>query len=217
VNGLIAYAAFVIGSYLLGSIPTGLPISRWAKGVDIREFGSGNTGMANVMRTVGIIPGIFVLLLDAGKGMMPILLIRMIGDRIHPGLESVDTLPISCGFAALIGHNWSIFLKFKGGKGVATGLGTLIALSPISFIIGATLALPSMVVWRYMSLASLVGTISGGLTLTILAFLGFHPLSWSLYGIIGALIIAIRHRENIRRLRMGTETALGQPGLKKES
>ena len=215
-NVLIAYATFVIGSYLLGSIPTGLPISRWAKGVDIREFGSGNTGMANVMRTVGIIPGIFVLLLDAGKGMMPILLIRMIGDRIHPGLESADTLPISCGFAALIGHNWSIFLKFKGGKGVATGLGTLIALSPISFIIGATLALPSMAVWRYMSLASLVGTISGGLTLAILSFLGFHPLSWSLYGIIGALIITIRHRENIRRLRMGTETTLGQPGLKKK-
>ena len=149
---LITYALFVIGSYLLGSIPTGFTISRWAKGVDIRNFGSGNTGMANVMRTVGIIPGIAVLILDAGKGIMPILLIQMVGDRIHPGLELVDSLPISCGFAALIGHNWSIFLKFKGGKGVATGLGTLIALSPISFIIGATIALPSIAVWRYMSL-----------------------------------------------------------------
>ena len=82
-NEIMTYIAFVLGSYLLGSIPTGLTISRWAKGVDIRNFGSGNTGMANVIRTVGILPGILVLLLDTSKGVIPILLIRTIGEKIQ--------------------------------------------------------------------------------------------------------------------------------------
>ena len=115
----------------------------------------------------------------------------------------------------MIGHTWSIFLKFKGGKGVATGMGTLIALSPISFIVGAAIALPTIAVWRYMSVASLVGAIFGGLTLAILSFFGPYPLSWSLFGVIGPFIITIRHRENIERLRLGTESKIGQPGLKR--
>jgi len=214
-NESMTYIVFVFGSYLLGSIPTGLTISRWAKGVDVRNFGSGNTGMANVVRTVGILPGILVLLLDISKGLIPILLIRIIGDRTHSSLGFEDSLVISCGFATLIGHTWSVFLKFKGGKGVATGMGTLIALSPISFIVGAAIALPSIAVWRYMSVASLVGAIFGGLTLAILSFFGPYPLSWSLFGVIGPFIITIRHRENIRRLRLGTESKIGQPGLQR--
>ncbi len=215
-NEIMTYIAFVLGSYLLGSIPTGLTISRWAKGVDIRNFGSGNTGMANVIRTVGILPGILVLLLDTSKGVIPILLIRTIGEKIHPSFGFEDLLIISCGFATLMGHTWSVFLRFKGGKGVATGMGTLMALSPISFIVAAAIGLPSIAVWRYMSVASVTGAIVGGLTLSILSFFGPYPLSWSLYGIIGPLIITIRHRENIQRLRLGTESKLGQPGLKRD-
>ena len=214
-NEIMTYIVFIFGSYLLGSIPTGLTISKWVKGVDIRDFGSGNTGMANVIRTVGVLPGILVLLLDVSKGLIPILLIGIIGDRIHSSLGFEDSLVISCGFATLIGHTWSIFLKFKGGKGVATGMGTLIALSPISFIVGAAIALPTIAIWRYMSVASLIGAIFGGLTLAILSFFGPYPLSWSLYGVIGPLIITIRHRENIERLRLGTESKIGQPGLKR--
>ena len=169
--------------------------------------------MANVTRTVGIIPGILVLLLDTSKGCIPILLIRIIDDRIHSNLGFEDSLVISCGFATLIGHTWSVFLKFKGGKGVATGMGTLIAISPISFIAAAAIALPSIAVWRYMSIASVAGAIFGGLTLAILSFFGLYPLAWSLYGVVGPLIITIRHRENLRRLRLGTESKIGQPGL----
>ena len=215
-NEIMTYIVFVSSSYLLGSIPTGLTISRWVKGVDIRKFGSGNTGMANVTRTVGIIPGILVLLLDTSKGFIPILLIRIIDDRIYSSLGFEDSLVISCGFATLVGHTWSVFLKFKGGKGVATGMGTLIAISPISFIVAAAIALPLIAVWRYMSIASVAGAIFGGLTLAILSFFGLYPLSWSLYGVVGPLIITIRHRENLRRLRLGTESKIGQPGLKRK-
>lgn len=216
-NYVILYGLFTIGSYLIGSIPTGLTIAKWAKGVDIRQFGSGNTGMANVTRTVGLLPGILVLALDTGKGLLPILLIRIFEYKLQPNFGFENSLEVACGLASLIGHNWSAFINFKGGKGVATGMGTLIALSPASFLVAATVGLPVMLIWRYMSLSSLAGAISGGLTLASLSILGIHPTPWCLFGIIGATLITFRHKENIRRLRNGTETKLGQPGTQRSS
>ncbi len=182
----------LICAYLLGSVPTGLLLAR-AMGVNIRETGSGNIGATNVYRTVGRKIGILTLVGDCLKGLIPVLVAKWLG------------LPVgwiaAIGLAAFLGHVYTIFLGFKGGKGVATALGVFLGTSPISVLFAVVAFALVLYKWRYVSLASIV---AAALIPFIVWLVGCSPEMVLMSLAIAALVI-FRHRENISRLRAGTE------------
>lgn len=191
---------FIIAAYLIGSIPTGLVFGKLLKGIDIRDYGSGNIGATNVFRVIGKIPGIIVLIIDILKGFAPILMIpHLVNVPVSKGLFSV-----LIGAAAISGHNWTVFSRFKGGKGVATGAGVFLALNPIA--VGITLALFFVLValTKYISL----GSVCSAVILPVLLMLFKSPLEYILFGLIMSLIVIWRHKENIKRLIKGTENKI---------
>ena len=199
---MIDYLASVPLGYALGSLPFGLIAGRAIKGVDIRDFGSGKTGMTNVLRTTGVPAAMIVLLLDMGKAALAIALARVLSDS-H-GVEA------AAGIAVLVGHSWPIFTRFKGGRGIASGLGALLMLSPLSGVIALAVFLPVLVITRYMSLASVIGAMSGSIALTVLSSTGNAPAEYIFYAAIGGIMIVARHHDNIVRLLRGEERKLGQ-------
>jgi len=193
-------------AYLMGSIPWGYFLMHWSRGVDVREYGSGRTGMTNVLRTGGRCMAAVVLALDVGKGVVAVLLAREI-------LESTGG-EVTAGLVALAGHNWPAFLNFKGGRGIATGMGVLAIIAPIAAIIGMLMFIPVTLISRYLSLGSVTGVITAGLALVALAFLGIYSVAYAWYAIIGGTVIIWQHRDNIQRLLEGTERRLGVPAAK---
>lgn len=190
----------IIAAYLIGSIPTGLVFGKLLKGIDIRDYGSGNIGATNVFRVIGKIPGIIVLIIDILKGFAPVLMIpHLVNVPVSKGLFSV-----LIGAAAISGHNWTVFSRFKGGKGVATGAGVFLALNPIA--VGITLALFFVLValTKYISL----GSVCSAVILPVLLMLFKSPLEYILFGLIMSLIVIWRHKENIKRLLRGTENKI---------
>jgi len=183
----------IIGAYLLGSIPTGLLLAR-AAGVDIRTTGSGNIGATNVYRTLGRSVGILTLLGDCLKGLIPVLVAR------H--LEMGDALIAAAGTAAFLGHVYTIFLGFKGGKGVATALGVFLGVSPASVGIALIIFIVIVATTRYISLGSITAAAAMPFIIT---FLDRRPLIIAMTAVI-ALLVIWKHRENISRLREGTES-----------
>jgi glycerol-3-phosphate acyltransferase PlsY len=183
----------LVAAYLLGSIPTGLLLAR-ALGVNIREAGSGNIGATNVYRTVGRKLGIMTLVGDCLKGVIPVVVAKALG------------LPIlwvaAIGLAAFLGHVYTVFLGFKGGKGVATALGVFLATSPLSVLIAVGVFAAVLYKWRFVSLASI--TAAAVIPLIVWAVEG-NPELIVMSVVIAALVI-FRHRENISRLRAGTES-----------
>jgi glycerol-3-phosphate acyltransferase PlsY len=192
-------AAIFIGcavvSYFLGSIPTGF---LWAKarGVDIRTAGSGNIGATNVMRTLGKGPGIAVLVIDAVKGFVPVFFVPRIFD-------GDSNLSIVCCVAVIAGHNWTCWLKFKGGKGIATSAGALLAFLPVPLLCALGLWLVVFALSRYVSLAS----IAAAAALPVATWFWRRDLVW-FASLIGALAI-YKHKANIQRLLAGTESRAG--------
>lgn len=191
-------------SYLLGAIPFGYLTGRLLKGIDIRRYGSGNSGATNVYRTVGKIPGIVVLLLDIGKGLLAVRLANcLVWD--NPIVDR-ELILIIAGLCAVIGHNWPIYLKFKGGKGVATSVGVFIGLAPLPMLICLGLFVVIVAIWRYISLGSIV--IACCLPLLLYCYnYGTYLLIFSI--LVGVFII-LRHTSNIKRLISGTENKFGQ-------
>jgi len=200
---MIDYLIIVPISYLLGSIPFGLIAGKLAGNVDIREHGSGNIGMTNVQRTVGTPVAVVVLALDMGKAVLAVVVARIFFDS--PGVEAAAAL------AVVFGHNWPVFIGFKGGKGTASGWGGLIALSPIAGLVATVVGLPLIALTRYVSLASVSSAVLGSLALIIMAALGHLPMAYIWYGAIGSVLVVVRHKDNIRRLMSGTERKIGQP------
>jgi glycerol-3-phosphate acyltransferase PlsY len=200
----------VPAAYLLGAIPWGVIIAKLAGGVDVREEGSRSTGMTNVMRTVGVGPAIIVLALDVGKGVLAVMAARLVARYVDLPPAEQWFLEVACAVAALVGHNWSVYLRFRGGRGIATGLGALSVLSPWAGLAALTVALPVMAISRYVSLGSLAGAFLGGGGLVVLSVLHVQPAAYGVYGGIGVVVITFRHRENIRRLLAGTESRLGR-------
>jgi len=184
--------ALVIGAYLLGSIPTGFLIAK-AFGIDIRATGSGNIGATNVYRSLGRKVGIITLLGDCLKGLIPILAVRY--------MQLPDIWVAATGLAAFFGHVYTVFLRFKGGKGVATALGVFIGISPVSVVAAVAIFIIVLLKWRYVSLAS----ISAAAAIPfIIAFIEKKEVLIAMSLVIAAIII-FRHSENIRRLKNGTE------------
>ena len=190
---------WIAASYIIGSIPFGLVVSKLLFKQDLRKLGSGNIGATNVLRNFGVQPFIAVMMLDLGKGVAAVAIGRALG--LGP------TLSLVAGLAAIIGHNWSVFLKFKGGKGIATSGGVIIAAYPwqvIVVVIGVFVLL--VLATRIMSVGSVAGAIA--FPLSSLVFLwGDKQTYWS-YIVIAVLASAFaiyKHRENIKRLMKGEE------------
>ena len=197
------YASVLALAYLLGSVPWGYLLLRWRLGVDIREYGSGRTGMSNVLRTGGGKAAGLVLALDVAKGVLVVMLARVVIGE--PAAE------VAAGLSALVGHNWPVFLQFRGGRGILTGLGGLSIMAPIAGA-AAILAFLSITFFsRYVSLGNIIGVIIGGFTLLGLGLVGIYSSTYILYVLFGGAIIIWQHRDNIKRIRQGNERQLGQP------
>ncbi len=207
---VLEFTVVILIGYLVGSIPFGLIIGKWIRGIDIREYGSGNIGFTNVLRTVGAKAGIATLILDVAKGAVP----AWLGGEIVGG-DATAAGEIAGALAAVMGHNWSVYLKFAGGKGVDTSLGGLIPMSPwvaaVCLVIGAVIIRTT----RYVSVASMSGGIIASLVLTPLVITGNEPAEYLIYGIAATILIVLRHRDNIANLRAGTERRLGEKGEKR--
>ena len=190
-----------VGAYLLGGVPWGIVLGRLIKGIDIREIGSGGTGATNSLRALGAPIAISVFVLDFAKGLLPVTLARAL-DLPNWGIALVAV-------ASVIGHCWSPFIGFKGGKGMATGGGAAVALIPWMVLI----LLPMIVVvyfTRYVSLASLGATFFGPLIVICYAIVGDFPVWWAVAITVIAANIVYHHRTNIQRLLNGTERKFGQ-------
>ncbi|MBI1883785.1 MAG: glycerol-3-phosphate 1-O-acyltransferase PlsY [Chlamydiae bacterium] len=190
-------------SYLIGSIPTGFLMAKKLKGIDIRTVGSGNMGASNVIRTLGKIPGILTLVIDMAKGLVSVLGVARI---FHgPGIHFSD-MQLACAVASIAGHNWTCFLNFKGGKGVATSAGAFFGLAPLVTL--CLVAVWSFVAFstRYISVASIIASMA----LPVLLFLFDKPLSWVVTGFILSWVSIWKHRGNIKRLMAGTENRIGK-------
>lgn len=186
------YLIPVIG-YLLGSIPFGFLIVRVSAGADIRRQGSGNIGATNVFRKSRW-AGVGTLLLDGGKGYLAVLIARWMGG--DPAWQAIAAL------AAILGHVFTVWLRFKGGKGVATGCGAYLAICPAAVVTTLAVFVLTVAVTRYISLASILAT--GAFPLW--AYLYGEPVSVLLWGALGASVIILKHHQNIRRLFAGTES-----------
>jgi len=183
----------LIGAYLLGSVPTGLLLAR-SMGVNIRETGSGNIGATNVYRTIGRKLGILTLVGDCLKGLIPVLIAKWLG------LPEIWIAAV--GAAAFLGHVYTIFLGFKGGKGVATALGVFLGTSPLSVLFGVIVFALVLYRWRYVSLASITAAAVIPVPVWIV---GASPELTAMALVIAAIVI-LKHHENISRLRAGTES-----------
>lgn len=190
---------FLLVSYLFGALPIGLMVGRMVKGIDVRDYGSGNIGASNVWRTMGPLWGIAVFLFDFCKGYFPTLL----AGRIH---DIGPWLPVAAGLAAIMGHNFSPFLKFKGGKGVATSLGVVYGLSPVAAAIGFAVWGLCLLVTRYISVSSMISAI---VTSAVLITLN-HDLPHVLFALLVSFFVIIKHRSNMARLKAGTEPKVGR-------
>ncbi len=190
----------LIFAYLLGSIPTGIVLAKAFSDVDPRTRGSGNIGATNVYRTAGKKLGIVTLLGDIFKGLLPVILAR--------NMLSSDFWIGAVALAAFLGHLYPIYLKFKGGKGIATGLGAFLALAPESALLSCLIFAGVVYKWRYISVGSLAATAAVPI---FLAILNPHKIYIPFAVVIGALIF-YRHRENIERLLAGRENKFGAKG-----
>jgi len=195
-------------AYLLGSIPTGFLVAQ-ARGVDIRAVGSGNIGATNVLRILGKPAGIFVLLVDALKGWvavvpLAVVVLLVLQDRPHP--RTVETCQIIAAVCAILGHNYTCWLQFKGGKGIATSAGVLLALVPWALLIILVTWIVVFAVTRYVSLGSLAASAA----LPFASWITHESLTKVLItGALGALAI-YKHKANIQRLLAGAEPRFGQ-------
>jgi glycerol-3-phosphate acyltransferase PlsY len=187
-------------AYLLGSIPFGYLIVRWQRGIDVRATGSGSIGATNVMRNLGIMGFVATFILDAGKGLLAVLL----ASKMTLGNP---TWVAAAAFAGVLGHCFPVWLEFRGGKGVATGVGVFIALAPWQVILVLAIFAVVVGIWRYISLGSVVATAA----FPVLVYLMKHPPIQVVLGAAGAAaIIIVRHHANIARLLKGTENKLGR-------
>jgi glycerol-3-phosphate acyltransferase PlsY len=208
VTGPLGAAAILALAYLLGAIPFGIVAGRIAGGVDLRQHGSGRTGATNTLRTLGPAWAGAVLLLDVGKGVAAIVLARLLYQP--DGFLAVEWIAAAAGLAAVAGHNWSVFIGFRGGRGVATTGGGLLALTPLTVV--ALIPLMLVAIWRtrFVSVGSLAGGLLAPAAAAVFAALGLT--GWAAVGYAGAagLLVIASHRDNIARLRAGTERRIGE-------
>jgi len=192
---MVSFLAIMAG-YLIGSLPVGYVIAK-VKGFDIREHGSGNIGTTNVWRNLGPVPGIITLIGDILKGGSALLLGAHVGGQ---------NLGLVCGLAAIAGHSWPLFLRFKGGKIIATSLGVLIGFSYETALLAAAVWLITVAISKYVSLGSIIAAISVPIWMLVLKL----ELPYLIFGTSAAVFAIFKHRSNIKRILSGTEFKIGQ-------
>ncbi|MBB5172906.1 glycerol-3-phosphate acyltransferase PlsY [Texcoconibacillus texcoconensis] len=195
----------VLIGYLLGSVSFSYLIAKKLKQVDIRQHGSGNAGATNTLRVLGVGPAITVLALDCAKGIVAILIAQW---------ATQDPLIVSLsGLAAIVGHNWPVFYKFKGGKGVATTIGVLATLVFLPALFAGSIAILSIIFTRYVSLGSLLFILITPLLVWTFSTTFDYPSAYRYILLAIAALSIWRHRENIQRLLKGTESKIGQKAM----
>jgi glycerol-3-phosphate acyltransferase PlsY len=202
---MILVPAALLG-YLLGAVPFGLIVGRATRGIDLREYGSHRTGATNALRTLGLRAAALVFLLDVGKGVAAVVLARaLLGDA--PLAEWAAAV---AGFSAIVGHNWSVFIGFTGGRGVATSAGGLGAMTPWTIVILAPIVIGLVWRTRYVSLGSITGGLLAPIITTALWSVGAASVPAIAYSAAAGVLVTVAHADNIARLRAGTERRIGQ-------
>ncbi len=207
---MISLIIIIVLSYLVGSIPTSIIFSKLFKGIDIRNYGSGNAGGTNAWRVLGWKIGLPVMLIDIGKGVVATVLLASI--RVDSISLSNDTVQILAGVTAVFGHIWTVFAGFKGGKGVGTAAGMIIGLYPLAAAICLIIFGIVLAIGRIVSVSSMSAAISLPIVLTIMRHQFQQPVSSVMLGfaIFVAILIVFTHRSNIKRLLNGEENRIGK-------
>jgi acyl phosphate:glycerol-3-phosphate acyltransferase len=224
---MINMVIVVLLSYIVGSIPTSIILSKWRHGFDIRSKGSGNAGGTNVFRVLGWKSGVFVVIVDALKGVIATTVVaRLFWDPTlpfynHTPFDDFTIIQMICGGAAVIGHVWTMFAGFKGGKGIATGSGMLIGIAPTEFAVSIAVFFIFLYAFRYVSLGSIMAAASFPLSLIIRYNIlsdeihSYKTLVFFSTGI--AIFLIYSHRANIKRLIEGTERKITRNRSETES
>ena len=204
---MIEFLLSIIIAYLIGSISFGVLAGYIIHNIDIRKYGSGGSGATNVLRTIGKPAAAIVLLLDISKAVIYLLLLNLLPNNT-PLISTLSAL------ALLSGHIWPIYFKFHGGRGIAPALGALLIINPIIGILSFLIAIIVMIISKYVSLGSIIGTLFGAISLSLVSFYNLpvfanEPIE-ALYAILGAILIVGSHRKNIKRLLNKTESKLGE-------
>jgi len=207
-TGLPGAALLVLLAYLIGALPFGLIIGRATRGVDLREHGSGSIGATNALRTVGWTGAVLTFLLDFAKGAVAVLLVSWLYKAGPAG--SPPWVAAAAGIAAVAGHIRSIFIGFRGGRGVATFAGAMLAVSP--WTVAIVVPIFALIVWRtrIVSLGSLIGSALAPVVTAALTVAGSATWAAFVLALAGATMVTLAHRDNISRLRAGTERRIGQ-------
>jgi glycerol-3-phosphate acyltransferase PlsY len=215
---MVNLAIVIVLGYIIGSIPTSLMLSKWVHGFDIRTKGSGNAGGTNVLRVLGWKSGVFVMAVDVMKGVIATTVIaRLFWDPTLPfynrtPFDDFTIIQMICGGAAIVGHIWTVFAGFRGGKGIATGAGMLIGIAPTEFAISVVVFFIVFFAWKYVSLGSMCAAIAFPLSLIVRHNIlsdeihSYHTLVFFSIGV--AVLLIYSHRRNIKRLLEGTESKM---------
>ena len=210
--------AIIIGAYLLGAIPFGVIIGKLLGKIDITKYGSGSVGGTNVLRSVGTKAGAIVMSLDLAKGAVAVLLAKVIFDDsilLIAGFPvNWQIAEITAALIVMLGHNWSIFIKFRGGKGVAAYFGGWLVIFPAAGLFGGIILLITALRTKYMSMGSIIGALAILCLLIILTVLYGLPPFYLVYSLVTTTLIVYQHRSNINRLQTGTELKLGDKAKK---
>ena len=208
------FAAVIILGYLVGSIPFGLLIGKRSAKVDVRQYGSGKTGATNVLRAAGKKAAALVVILDVSKGVLAVIFAGLIirGDYLVVGEFGLGMLvaQVLAASAAIIGHIFPVFLKFKGGRGVAPFFGGLVSLCPAAAVFGGQVLIIGAGLTKFASLGSIAGVVGTYAVLVPLTIMSGFPIEYLAYALIGTIIVIVMHRDNIVRLVKGKERKLGQ-------
>jgi glycerol-3-phosphate acyltransferase PlsY len=212
---MINLAIVVLFSYIIGSMPTGIMLSKWIHGFDIRTKGSGNAGGTNVFRVLGWKSGLFVIFVDMAKGVVATALIsRLFWDPTLPfynktPFDDFTIIQMICGGVAIVGHIWTVFAGFKGGKGIATGAGMLFGIAPTEFAISIGVFLLVFWAYKYVSLGSIAAAVTFPLSIFVRHnIFGDEIQSYRtliVFSLSVAILLVYAHRQNIKRLIEGTE------------
>ena len=202
---VLAYIIVAVAAYLLGSIPTGFLVAK-AKGIDIRKTGSGNIGATNAMRVLGKPAGIFVLLMDAAKGYLACVFCYISLCSSSFTHQQIENCIIIAGIFAVLGHNYTCWLKFKGGKGIATTAGVYLALAPYAVLIALVVFILAVAITRYIS----VGSILAAIALPILVYWTQNNDTLNIVTLVLGVLAIYKHKSNIQRLMAGIENRLGK-------
>ena len=200
------YAIVVPVAYLLGAIPWGYIFPKLLRGVDIRRYGSGNTGMANVLRTVGGRIAAAVVMLDVGKGVLAVTIAWLVSDHS-------STVEVIAGVMAIIGHNWSVFLLFNGGRGAAITLGVCFITAPYVALINVPIFIAVVLKSRYVSFGTVTAALTVPVSFAILAAFGIYDWTYGCFFLFASIVILFQHRGNIKRLIRGTERKIGESAI----